>query len=53
MSVFRDRVKSKKRQKKKGHKRRATKREKRGALIEWSWDDIRLPKQIHSADYLK
>lgn len=53
MSAFRDRVKSKKRRKKKGHKRRATNRAKHGALIEWSWDDIRLPKQNHSADYLK
>lgn len=41
MSTFRDHVKSKKRQKKKGHKRRATNRAKRGALIEWSWDDIK------------
>ena len=46
MSVFRDRVKSKKRQKKKGHKRRATNRAKRGALIEWSWDDIKRKKKM-------
>lgn len=41
MSAFRDHVKSKKQQKKKGHKRRATNRAKRGVLVEWSWDDIK------------
>lgn len=41
MSIFRDKVKSKKRRHKKGHQKRATKRAKRGVLTGKSWDDIK------------
>ena len=50
MSVFRNRVKSKKQRHKKGHRKQASNREKRGLLMSWSWDDIRLPKQNHLSD---
>ena len=41
MSIFRDRVKSKKRRHKKGHRRRTTKKAKRGLLMHKSWDDVK------------
>ncbi|MCK4359145.1 MAG: hypothetical protein KAW92_10480 [Candidatus Cloacimonetes bacterium] len=46
MSVFRNRVKSKKQRHKKGHRRRTTNKEKRGLLMSWSWDDIKRKKNI-------
>lgn len=46
MSIFRDQVKSKRRRHKKGHRRRATERAKRGVLMHKSWDDIKRKERM-------
>ena len=51
MSIFRDKVKSKRRKHKKGHRRRATKKAKHGALMHKSWDDIKRKERFGEVFY--